>query len=471
VQESQQKDLKLRGAEQEWPQLVNDVLKQAKKLGASSAAVGLSIGTSTEVSVRMEKVEHVEQSCGRSLGIKVYFGQRVGSASTSDFSTEAIRLTIEKACYIARYTNDDPCAGLADAELMARNLPPLDLYHPWSISTVAAIKLARRYEAAGLACDRRIINSDGATVGTGESFGIYANTHGFVGSRLATLHSVSCSFIAAEKNKRIKLKAKSKSGAAAIYRKMQRDGDYTTARVAKLLAPVKVLGESAAKFALRRLGARHLKTRECPVIFEAPVAKTVIGSLLSAVSGSNLYNKTSFLCDYLGKQVLAKHLSIDEQPHLLQGLGSAAFDADGVQTKQQLIVADGMLDRYILGSYSARKLKMKTTGNAGGCYNIFVKTSSNEMDFKALLKAMGTGLVVIELLGSGINITTGDFSCGAFGLWVERGEIKYPVDGITIAGNLKEMLLNIVAMSNDIDCRGTLFTGSLLVPRIQVGGM
>lgn len=456
-------------------QLAADILKQAQQQGASSAAVGVNSGSGYSVMVRNGRTEHVENHRGKSLGITVYFGKRVGNASTDDLSQDAVWRTLEKACYIARYTSEDPYAGLAEPELMAYNYQDLDLYHPSSVSIASTIEIAQECEAIGLGYDKRIVNSDGVAVANSQSFGLYANTHGFVGCFRTTSYNMTCNLIAAVKRTlttSVKRANKQLDARTTPLRQeqMQRDGDYTVARRRELLISPQELGISAACFTLRRLGARRLTTRECPVIFEAPVAKSLIGTLLSAVSGSNLYNKMSFLCDTLGKEVIAPHLSIDEQPHVMQALGSAAFDGEGVLTKQQPIVNEGILARYILSSYSARKLKMRTTGNAGGCYNIFITTRNKAMDFKELLLTMDTGLVLIELLGHGVNMITGDYSCGAFGFWVEKGIIQYPVEGITIAGNLKDMLRNIIAMSNDTDKRGTIFTGSLLVSSMQVGG-
>lgn len=446
-------------------ELAQDLLKQAKLLGASDAEISLGISRGYSVTVRHAQPANVEHNSDKGLSISVYFGKRVGNASTTDFSKEALKLSLEKACYIARYINEDPYAGLADPELMAYNYQNLDLqlFHPWNISIAQAIKIATKCEAAGLAYDKKIIKSDGTVVNNAQSFSLYANTYGFSGYKKTTVHDMSCVLIAAEKAGRGK-KYHGKQG------KMQRDGDYTLARNPALLLNAKALGESAARLALRRLGARHITTRTCPVIFEAPIAKSLISILLSAVSGGNLYNRTSFLCDCLDKKVIAPHLTIDENPHVPQAIGSSPYDQEGVQNKQQLIVSDGTLVRYILGSYTARKLNMKTTGNAGGCYNIFVKTSNHDLSFADLLKEMQTGLLVTELMGSGVNMVTGDYSCGAFGFWVENGIIQHPVDGITIAGNLKDMLHNIVTMSNDIDKRSVIFTGSLLISNMQVGG-
>lgn len=428
-------------------------MRQAKKAGASSSELNITTGSGYVVSVRMGEVENINQYCGKSLDVTVYFGKKSGTASTSDFNKKAIQLTIEKACYIARFTNKDPYSGLAEPALMAYDYPDLGLYHPWSLTIPQAITLAKKYEAAGLNYDRKITNSEGAAISNRESFGIYANSHGFLGCCPTTLHSIACSFIAKQKSQ------------------MQRDSDYTIARSHELLTPWKTLGQNAAKLSLRRLGARTIPTGDYPVIFEASIAKSLISHLLGAASGGHLYNKTSFLCNKLGKQVLAKHLSIDEQPLLPGYLGSAAFDNEGVKTKAQSIVEDGILTRYILGSYSARKLKMKTTGNAGGCYNIFLNTKNKKMDFNELLQEMNTGVIVIELLGQGVNITTGDYSRGAFGFWVENGKIKYPIERFTISGNLKDMLKSVVAMSYDIDTRDTIFSGSLLIPKMHIGGI
>ena len=433
-------------------QIAEDILIQTKHSGASDAEVSISSGQGYSTTVRLGKVESINQQQAKSLDVTVYFGKKMGTASTADFSKKSLHLTIAKACHIANFTNQDRYAGLADPSLMAHNYPDLDLYHPWQITIPQAIELAKKYEEAGLTYAKQITNSEGTTINSKESYNVYANTNNFLGHYPTTLHSVSTSLIAQNKSQ------------------MQRDGDYTVSRVPKLLTATKPLGQNAAKLTLRRLGARHIKTQECPVIFEAAIAKSLIGHLLSAASGSHLYNKTSFLSQCLGKQVLAPHLSLDEQPLLPKALGSAAFDNEGVATTAQKIAENGKLVRYLLDSYAGRKLKMQTTGNAGGYYNIFLTTKNKEIDLTTLLQEMNKGLLVIELLGQGINLTTGDYSRGAFGFWVENGHIQYPVEGFTIAGNLKDMLGNIVAMSNDIDKRDTIFTGSLLIPKMHIGG-
>ncbi len=430
--------------------LANRVLELAQAGGASAAETEVSEGSGQTVSVRKGEVETLEYNKDKGVSVTVYIGERRGHAATSDFSDDALKRTVEKALVIARYTAEDDCAGLADADLLAREVPDLDLYHPWDLPVEQAIELARACEAAALAVDARIRNSEGATVSTQVSQFVYANTLGFMGGYPSSRHSVSCAVIAEEGGS------------------MQRDYWYDTARAAEDMAAVEVIGRRAGERALRRLNARKLSTRQCPVLFEAPVASGLIASFVSAVSGGHLYRKSSFLLDSLGKQVFPTFVQIHERPFLPRGLASAPFDHEGVATHDRDVVRDGVVQGYFLGSYSARKLGMKSTGNAGGNHNLIIPSTGE--DFEGLLKRMGTGLLVTELLGHGLNMVTGDYSRGAAGFWVEDGAIAYPVEEITVAGNLKEMFLGIQAIGSDVEVRGSRRVGSILIDRMTVAG-
>lgn len=432
-------------------ELISAALAVATKLGASSAEATISSAEGFSVDVRLGEVETVEQHCDRGLTITVYFGQRSGTAMTSDFRPETLNLTVEKAGYIARYTEEDPAVGLADAKLMAYDYQDLALCHPWKITVDEAINLGKECEAAGLAYDQKITNSDGANVGTVSSIVGYGNTHGFSGFCPLTTHSISCALIAAQ------------------HADMQRDYDFTVARNACALAAATAIGKNAAQKTVARLGAARLTTRKISVIFDPQMARSLIGNFIDAVSGRNLYNRTTFLVDSLGKKIFPDHLTIAERPHLLQALGSSAFDAEGVRTADRYLVDQGVLQGYVLNSYAARKLKMTTTANAGGIHNLIV-SSKHSYSLPELLRLMGTGLVVTELLGQGVNLITGDYSRGAFGFWVENGVIQYPVEGITIAGNLRDLFLGISAMANDVDERGTIRVGSILIDNMTVAG-
>ncbi len=425
-------------------------MELAQAGGASAAEAEVSEGSGQTVSVRKGEVETLEYNKDKGVSVTVYIGERRGHAATSDFSDDALKRTVEKALVIARYTAEDDCAGLADADLLAREVPDLDLYHPWDLPVEQAIELARACEAAALAVDARIRNSEGATVSTQVSQFVYANTLGFMGGYPSSRHSVSCAVIAEEGGS------------------MQRDYWYDTARAAEDMAAVEVIGRRAGERAVRRLNARKLGTRQCPVLFEAPVASGLIASFVSAVSGGHLYRKSSFLLDSLGKQVFPTFVQIHERPFLPRGLASAPFDHEGVATHDRDVVRDGVVQGYFLGSYSARKLGMKSTGNAGGNHNLIIPSTGE--DFEGLLKRMGTGLLVTELLGHGLNMVTGDYSRGAAGFWVEDGAIAYPVEEITVAGNLKEMFLGIQAIGSDVEVRGSRRVGSILIDRMTVAG-
>ncbi len=429
---------------------VASALEQGRKAGASAAEAVVSIDNGLSASVRLGEVETLEYHRDKGLGLTLFFGQRKGNASTADLSEAGIAEAVAAAAAIARHTAEDPYAGLPDAELMAGSYPDLDLDHPWGIEAQDAVELAQRCEAAARGHDPRISNSDGANVNSYRGTVVYGNTHGFIGGYTGTRHGVSCSVIAEQ------------DGA------MQRDYWYASSRMADTLGDVEAIGRKAAERTVRRLGGRRLGTREVPVVFEADVARGLIGHFVAAIRGAALYRKSSFLLDHLGQQVFPEFLTLQEQPHLPRALGSAPFDGEGVATKARDVVRDGVLQGYVLDSYSARRLDMQTTGNAGGVHNLSV--SSGELDLDGLLREMGTGLLVTELIGHGINMVTGDYSRGAAGFWVENGEIQYPVEEITVAGNLKDMFRSIRAVGKDVDLRGNIRTGSVLLDRLTVAG-
>lgn len=430
--------------------LARDLLARARAQGASQAEVSCDEDRGLNVNVRMGAVESVESTRDRSIGITVYFGQRKGSASTADLRPESLEATVAQACAIARHTEDDPASGLADAERMATDLREFDSWHPWRLEADEAVDLALACEAAGRDADPRIANSDGASASTGESIGVYANSHGFLGRERDTHHSISCALIAGEGED------------------MQRDGWYSLALAREDLETPAAIGRRAAERTLARLQPRTLPTGTLPILFHAEVARSLFGHMLGAVSGSALYRGASFLLDSVGTRVLPDWCTVRERPFLMRGMRSSAFDAEGVATRESNLIRDGILQRYVLGSYSARKLGLQSTGNAGGVFNLEVAANAEGLD--ALVRDMGTGLLVTELMGQGVNAITGDYSRGAAGFYVENGEIAYPVDGITIAGNLREMLRGIEAIGSDVDLRSHLRVGSTLVGRMTVAG-
>jgi PmbA protein len=432
----------------EIKQMSRDVLKVAKDLGASSAEAELSLSIGQNVSVRLNEVENIEYNRDKGMSVTVYFGQQKGHASTSDLSPLAIKDTVAAACNIAKYTAKDEFCGLADASLMAKEVLDLDLHHPWNISVDEAIAIAKECETAALDVDPRITNSEGASVSSSAGYFAYSNSHGFTGGYPSSRHGVSCSVIA-------------ESGDS-----MQRDYWYSTARAAADLESAVAIGKRTGERTIRRLNSKKIKTCQVPVMFEAPLASGLISSLISAISGGNLYRKSSFLLDSLGKQVASSLLNIIEEPHLKKGLASSPFDSEGVATHSRQLVKDGVLQGYVLGSYSARKLGLQSTGNAGGNHNLIVQSGAD--DFAGLLKQMGTGLLVTELLGSGINMVTGDYSRGAAGFWVENGVIVHAVEEITIASNMADMLKMIVAIGNDVCIQGSKQVGSILIERMTV---
>jgi len=431
-------------------QMAKDVLDHAAKQGASAAETEVSEGFGQTVTVRRDEVETIEHNRDKAIAVTVYIGKQRGHASTTDFTAQAIRDTVDAALSIAKFTASDECAGLADEDMLARELPELDLWHPWDLPVDRAIELARACEGAGFAADARLSNSEGASVSTQEARFVYANSLRFMGGYPSSRHGIWCALIAGKNDE------------------MQRDDWYESSRDAADLPPPESIGRRAGERAAKRVGARKISTRQAPVLFEAPVAESLLGHFVSAVSGGSLYRKSSFLLDSLGKQVFAPLVQLSEAPHLPKGLASAAFDAEGVATRSRDVVKAGVVQGYFLGSYSARKLKMKTTGNAGGNHNLLVKDTGS--DFAGLLKALGTGLLVTEMMGHGVNAVTGDYSRGVSGFWVEGGEIAYPVQEITIAGNLKDMYLGITAIGNDVVRRGSRQCGSILLDRMTIAG-
>jgi PmbA protein len=431
-------------------QLSTDVLAYARKQGASACEVDVSEGFGQAVTVRCDAVDTIEYNRDKGVGVTVYAGQRKGYASTSDFSPQALRDTVDAALAIARFTAEDDCAGLADAALMARECPDLDLYHPWALDVEEAIALARRCEQAAFAADKRVSNSEGASVSTQQAHFVSANSHGFMGGYPTSRHYISASLIAGERDE------------------MQRDDWYSTHRDARCLQAPEEIGRIAATRAVARLNSRRIKTGDYPVLFEAPLAAGLLASLVHAASGGALYRKSSFLLDQLGCRIMPEFVRVSERPLLPGGLASAAFDSDGVATRDSEVIVDGVLQRYFLSAYTARKLGLQTTANAGGSHNLII--APGELDRAGLLQRMGRGLLLTEVLGHGINYVTGDYSRGAAGFWVENGEIAYPVEEITIAGNLRDMFAGIVAVGNDVEIRGSKQTGSILINRMTVAG-
>ena len=428
--------------------LLQQALDHARAAGATQAEGHVSVSRGFSVSVRKGDVESVEFQRDRELGLTLYFGQRKGNATTGDFSTDGVLGAIAAAAAIARSTGEDPCSGLADARLMAQHFPELDLDHPWNLDPQGAIELARECEAAALQVDARITQSEGASVHTQRGVSLYANSHGFRGWRRGTQHSLSCAVVATDGED------------------MQRDYWYTNARdVGALLTPA-ATGRRAGERTVARLGARKLSTRQAPVLFVPELARGLWGHFVGAISGGSLYRKASFLLDRLGQPVFAPIVQIEQHPFIACGAGSAAFDSEGVATRERVLVEDGVLQGWLLGSYSARKLGLQTTGNAGGVFNLVVRPGTRSFD--ELVRDMGDGLIVTELMGQGVNPVTGDYSRGAAGFWVENGQIAHPVQEITIAGNLPDMYRGIAALGSDVDTSGNTRTGSVLVERMTL---
>ena len=430
--------------------LVEEILEEATLQGASSACASVGAGSGLSVNVRMGELETVEHHRSKSLAVTVYFGQRTGSASSTDLAPAALKETVSAACRIARYTEEDDCAGLADADLMATDIPDLDLFHPWELEAEEATQLALETESAARDVDSRITNSEGAGVSTYQGNHVYANTHGFIGGYTGTRHTLSCTVIAEQGEEK------------------QRDYWYGTSRRADHLESGKDIGRRAGQRAVRRLGGRQLSTRNAPVVFPADQAIRLFGSFVAAIRGSSLYRKATFLLDHLDKPVFPELVQIREEPHIPGALGSSPFDNEGVATEARDLVSDGVLQGYVLDSYSGRKLGMRTTGNAGGVHNLII--AAGDKSLEQLLENMGTGLLISELIGMGVNIVTGDYSRGAAGFWVEDGQIQYPVEEITIAGNLKDIFNGIQAIGSDVDTRSNIHTGSILIDNMTIAG-
>ncbi len=429
---------------------VSEALTHARNRGASQAAASASNNSGLTLRVRMRSVETLESHQNHSLGVTVYLGQRSGSASTSDLSAHAVRETVDKALSLARFAAEDEFAGLAEPERLATEFPELDLHHPWGLDAEQAMELALECEAAALDSDPRISNSEGAGVDTGESDFAYGNSHGFLKSGSASNHSVSCAVLSEQDGQ------------------MESDYDFTVARAPEELAPAAEVGKRAASRTLRRLGARKIKSTRAPVLFAPRVARSLIGHFCAAISGRALYNRASFLLDSLGEQVFSDCVNLLERPHILRGLASHAYDAEGVATCDRDLVRKGVVNGYFLSSYSARKLGTETTGNAGGAHNLLLESTGESRE--DLFGKMGEGLVVTELMGQGANIVTGDYSRGAAGYWVRNGAVDHAVHEITIAGNLKEMLRDIAAVGTDVDRRGGIHTGSILIDALSIAG-
>jgi PmbA protein len=430
--------------------LVQLALEEARVLGATQAEAAISMDVGLSVSVRLGEVETIEYQRDRGMAVTVYFDTRKGTASTADLGAEALRETVAKACSIARFTAADPCAGLADPDTLATSFPDLDLSHPWDVTPERACELALECEAAALAVDARITNSEGAGVSTHRGVRAYGNSHGFLGAYPGTVHSMSCAVI----------------GTAG--EEMERDYWYSTARDWRQLESAAAIGRRSGERAVQRLGARQLGTMRVPVLFAPEVARGLVSHFIGAVRGGSQYRRASFLLGAAGQAVFPDWFAISERPHLPQALASAPFDQEGVATRDRELVDGGVLLGYVLGTYSARKLGLRTTGNAGGTHNLIVHGRGR--DFDAMLALMGRGLLVTELMGQGVNGVTGDYSRGAAGYWVENGRIEYPVHEVTIAGNLRDMYRGIVEVGSDVDVRGGIRTGSILVEQMTVAG-
>lgn len=434
----------------EFADLMNKVLELAKQEGATDAFVAVNKDRGFSVDVRMGEVDTVAFSEDKGIGLTVYFGQQKGGASTTDTSLDSLTQMVKAACDIAKVSAEDPCFGLADQKLMTSNYPDLDLFHPWDISPQNAIELALECESVALSQDKRIVNSDGVNLSTYESHHAFANTAGGMGTISSTRHSLSCSLIAKKDNE------------------MQRDYEYSTVRNANDLLDSHLIAQGAANQALSRLGSKKIKTQQTPVVFSSRVSSGLFSSFISAISGSNLYRKNSFLQDSIGQIVFPEFISIYEQPHLLGALGSSPFDSEGVPTRANHFVEKGRVLQYVLGSYSARKMGLKTTANGDGVHNLTI--TPTDKDLLSILKKMDTGFLVTELMGQGVNGITGDYSRGASGFWVENGVIQYPVEGVTIAGNLKDLFLGILAVGNDVNPNIATRCGSVLIKSMMVAG-
>ncbi len=441
----------VRLVQEDLESIIACALQEARSRGASQAEAAVSQDTGLSVGVRLGEVETLEHQRDRSMGVTVYFGRRKGSASTADFSLGAVRATVEKACSIARFTAEDACAGLADAQLMASAPPDLDLAHPWNLTADQAIEIAKASEAAALAFDPRINNSEGASLATHQGLHVYGNSHGFIGGYPTTSHSLSCVVLAGGGDD------------------MQRDYWYSAARDWRDLADPQWIGRESARRTVARLGPRKMSTRRAPVLFAPEMARGLVGHCVAAIRGTSQYRQASFLQGCAGTRVFPDWFAVAERPHLPKALGSAPFDDEGVATRDRELIAGGVLTGYVLSSYSARKLGLQTTGNAGGTHNLLVAPNCTG-GLGGMLARLGTGLLVTELMGQGVNTVTGDYSRGAAGFWVEGGVIQYPVAEITIAGNLRDMYLGVMAVGDDVDARGATRVGSILLSEMTIAG-
>ena len=431
-------------------EITSEVIKYSRAKGATAAECGISEGIGQTVKVRCGDVETIKHNHNKRIGITVYFNYRRGHASTSDFSLSAVRATVDAAISIARSTAQDQCAALPDEVMLAREIPDLDLFHPWDLSIKEAINIAKTCESAAFSVANEINNSEGASVSVQHSHGVFGNSLGFLAGYPRSLHWINCAVIAG-------------SGVT-----MQRDAWHSSARRAADLDSPALVGRIAGRRAMSRLGAKRIPTMQAPVIFEAPVASSLLSHFVTAASGGNLYRKASFLLDTLGREIFSPLVNIGENPRLLRGLASGPYDGEGVGTRQRCVVQDGVLHGYFLSSYSARKLGLKTTGNSGHSFNLSLRPTTG--DLSSLIRQMRRGLVVTELMGHGINLVNGDYSRGAAGYWVENGEIAHPVQEVTIAGNLKDIFRSILAVGSDVLCRGSNHCGSILVEKMSIGG-
>jgi len=434
----------------ELTRIIDSVLTHAREMGASAAEADIGTGSGLSANVRKGEIDKLEYERDKGLSITVYIDGQKGNSSTSDFSEAAVKKSVEAAISIAKYASRDEYAGLVEAELMATEFPDLDLYHPWSLSPEAAIDLAIECEQSAFDYDKRISNSDGSVVSTYSGLNLYGNTNNFIHGWNWSSHTIDCTVIAEDSNG------------------MQRDGWYSKARDFNDLQSTPDISQEAARRSVARLGSRKLSTRQAPVIFEAPVASGLFSALITAISGGSLYRRASFLLDKKGEQIFADHINIKEQPYIKKALGSAPFDNDGVATKERDIIKEGVLQDYVLSGYSARKLGLQTTGNAGGVHNLVIEPGKNTLD--ELIKNMESGLLITDMIGFGVNQITGDYSRGASGFWVENGELAYPVEEITVAGNLIDMYKNIISIANDVDPRGNVLTGSVMMDTMTIAG-
>jgi PmbA protein len=445
-------------ADQEMRELSERVLSLAKKYGASDAELSLNRGAGLSVEVHKNQVDKLEYNRDQGLSLTVYIGQHQGSATTGDLSPQAIEDTVKAACNIAKYTGEDKFTGLADAELMLKNNTKnannidLDLYHPWDLNAEQAIEIAKECESAALRFDKRIINSDGASISSYSGVGLIANTNGFTGTMPSSRHSLSCSVIGQQPNEE----------------DMQRDYWYSSSRLHDKLETPEAVGEKSAARTLARLGGKQISTRKANILYSAEMARSIIGHFTGAIGGGSQYRKSTYLLDSVGEKVFPEFIHLHEQPHLKQAFGSSYFDKEGVATQNRDVVVDGIVQNYIMGSYSARQLGLTSTGNSGGTHNLTLESTGQNI--KELFGMLGTGLYVTELIGNSVNSMTGDYSRGAAGFWVENGEIQFPVEEITVAGNLKDMLQNIVAVGTDVDLRGGTRTGSILIEGMTIAG-